>query len=64
LVAKLERFGSLSETDDMALAGLLSTQLVYAQFVAHYRPAGAVGGDDDVKLVIRRSAEPVPSGPN
>jgi asparagine synthase (glutamine-hydrolysing) len=55
LLKKLDRLGSLSETDDMALAGLLSTQLVYRQFVADYRPLVALDERDDVKVIIRRT---------
>ena len=55
LLKKLDRFGSLSETDDMALAGLLSTQLVHWQFVSAFRPPVGLGAQDDVKTVIRRT---------
>jgi asparagine synthase (glutamine-hydrolysing) len=34
LLKKLDRFGELGETDEMALTGILSTQLVHQQFVA------------------------------
>jgi asparagine synthase (glutamine-hydrolysing) len=60
LLKKLDRFGSLGETDDMALAGLLSTQLVYRQFVADYRPPPPLDRRDDVKVIIRRTA-PAPA---
>jgi asparagine synthase (glutamine-hydrolysing) len=56
LLNKIERLGTLGETDDMALAGLLSTQLVYQQFVAGRRYVGRrppVDDQDDVKVVIR-----------
>jgi asparagine synthase (glutamine-hydrolysing) len=53
LLNKLDRFGALSESDDMTLAGLLSTQLVYQQFVADYQPAPPLDEQDDVKVVIR-----------
>jgi asparagine synthase (glutamine-hydrolysing) len=55
LLKKLQRFGSLGESDDMALAGLLSTQLVHRQFVADYRVSAPLDDQDDVKTVIRRS---------
>jgi asparagine synthase (glutamine-hydrolysing) len=60
LLKKIQRLGTLSESDDMALAGLLSTQLVHRQFVADYGPLPPLGDQDDVKIVIRR-LEPVPA---
>ena len=53
LLKKLDRFGTLGETDDMALAGILSTQLVYRRFVADGSAAVPLGGDDNVKTVVR-----------
>jgi asparagine synthase (glutamine-hydrolysing) len=53
LQRKLERTGSLGETDDMALAGVLSTQLVYQHFVADYPAAEGLRDDDRVKIVQR-----------
>ncbi|MCZ7667325.1 MAG: hypothetical protein M5U34_09005 [Chloroflexi bacterium] len=47
----MERLGQLSESDDMALAGILSTQLVYQQFVAHPQPVPPVTPQDDVKSI-------------
>jgi asparagine synthase (glutamine-hydrolysing) len=58
LLKKLRRFGSLGESDDMALAGLLSTQLVHRKFVAERRSGDALpplDDRDDVKTVIRRN---------
>lgn len=55
LAKKVERFGQLGETDDMTLAGVLSTQLVYQQFVADFRRAAPIDpARDDIKLVDRR----------
>jgi hypothetical protein len=51
LVGKLRQGSPLSETDDMALAGIISTQLVERQFVSGFRRAPAIDGDDDVKVV-------------
>ncbi len=53
LVRKIQRVKTLGETDDMMLAGLLSTQLVHQQFVQDYRIPKPIGDDDDVKIVIR-----------
>ena len=55
LTAKLDRGLPLGETDDMALAGILSTQLVVHQFVSRFPKPPAVGGDDDVKVIIHRT---------
>jgi asparagine synthase (glutamine-hydrolysing) len=53
LTAKLAGGGAVGETDDMALAGILSAQLLHRQFVSH-RPAPVpIGDGDDVKLVAR-----------
>ncbi|MBN1933388.1 MAG: asparagine synthase (glutamine-hydrolyzing) [Anaerolineae bacterium] len=54
LVKKISRWGELGETDDMALAGILSTQLVHRQFVTDYQPGPALNERDDVKWVLRR----------
>ena len=52
LVAKLKRGLPLGETDDMALAGIVSTQLVDRQFVSSRRPSLALDDTDDVKVVV------------
>ncbi|MFO1305234.1 MAG: asparagine synthase (glutamine-hydrolyzing) [Burkholderiales bacterium] len=39
LLAKVQRGGSLGETDDMALAGVVSTQLLHERFVDGFRRA-------------------------
>lgn len=53
LINKVERLGQLSESDDMTLAGILSTQLVYQQFVAHPQPGPPLTPQDDVKSINR-----------
>ncbi|MFH1919174.1 MAG: asparagine synthase (glutamine-hydrolyzing) [Planctomycetota bacterium] len=53
LVRKIARFGSLGETDDMALAGVLSTQLVHRLFVDEYHAPPPLGEGDDIKIVNR-----------
>lgn len=58
LVAKLEEGRPLGETDDMALAGILSTQLVDWHFMSGRSPAPPLGENDDVKVVVARG----PSG--
>jgi asparagine synthase (glutamine-hydrolysing) len=52
LTAKLERGLPLSETDDMALVGVLSTQLVYNQFVSDFKQPAPLDASDDVKVVL------------
>ncbi len=56
LVAKLKRGLPLGETDDMALAGIISTQLVDRQFVSSIRPSSALDDTDDVKVVIGKGS--------
>lgn len=51
LVAKLRSGRPLGETDDMALAGIISTQLLHRQFVTDPRTASPLGEGDDVKVV-------------
>ena len=53
LVAKLKRGLPLGETDDMALAGIVSTQLVDRQFISDPRPPSPLDDADDVKVVAR-----------
>lgn len=53
LQQKLQRHHTLSETDEMALAGILSTQLVHHHFVANFRRAQPIGQQDDIKEVHR-----------
>ncbi|MCP4420543.1 MAG: asparagine synthase (glutamine-hydrolyzing) [Chloroflexi bacterium] len=53
LQKKLTRFGTLGEVDEMALAGILSTQLVWQQFIAQPRPSQPIEQADNLKIVIR-----------
>jgi asparagine synthase (glutamine-hydrolysing) len=55
LVRKLDSGQSLGETDDMALVGVLSTQLVHEQFIANFRHAPTLTPNDDVKVVVQRT---------
>jgi asparagine synthase (glutamine-hydrolysing) len=54
LTAKLERGLPLGETDDMALAGILSTQLVARQFLSDFAKPSPIDSSDDVKVVVHR----------
>lgn len=53
LVAKLRHGRPLGETDDMALAGIVSTQLLHRQFVSSPRTSPPLGEGDDIKVVAR-----------
>jgi hypothetical protein len=54
LLSKLETLDSPSEIDNMALVGILSSQLVYDQFVDEF-PAGRDCSASPSLLVDRRS---------
>jgi asparagine synthase (glutamine-hydrolysing) len=54
LVAKLQSGAAVGEMDDMALAGILSTQLVHQQFVANFRMPAPLSQRDDVKVCRAR----------
>jgi asparagine synthase (glutamine-hydrolysing) len=56
LVAKLKQGLPLSETDDMALAGIISTELVDRQFMSGSRSCSPLNCDDDVKVVIKKGS--------
>jgi asparagine synthase (glutamine-hydrolysing) len=53
LVQKIERGMRLSETDDMALAGILSTQLIYLQFISDFKMPPPLSAAEDVKVCLR-----------
>jgi asparagine synthase (glutamine-hydrolysing) len=53
LVDKIKRFGRLSETDDMALAGILSTQLIHHQFIDNFKKNSPLSDRDDIKICYR-----------
>jgi len=59
MVDKVSRSGRLSETDDMALAGILSTQLVYKSFVDDFRLALPLAAPDDVKVCRKKIGQGV-----
>jgi len=50
LVQKVNRGMPLGETDDMALAGIISSQLVHFHFVKHFRTLPPIDERDDVKI--------------
>lgn len=49
-INKLEQSQRSSETDDMALAGILSSQLIYALFVADFKLPPALNAQDNIKI--------------
>ncbi len=57
MVRKVSQGGRLSETDDMALAGILSAQLVHQQFVADFRMPLPLSPADPVKVCNFKSAQ-------
>lgn len=50
LLTKARQGQTMSESDDMALAGILSTQLLHSQFVAGFTPRPPLGNHDKVKV--------------
>jgi asparagine synthase (glutamine-hydrolysing) len=54
LVAKLQAGAPVGEMDDMALAGILSSQLVHQQFVTDFRMPAPLSERDDVKVCRAR----------
>ena len=52
LVSKARRGNSLSETDEMALVGILSSQLVFQQFIADFTLKAPLSEKDDIKVCL------------
>ena len=52
LVDKVDQGQFLGETDDMALAGVISSQLVHHQFIREFKARSPLGAGDDVKVCI------------
>jgi asparagine synthase (glutamine-hydrolysing) len=61
LVRKIDSGRPLSETDDMALAGVISTQLVYTQFISDFQAHPPLSESDEVLVRIGRKKTPTPS---
>jgi asparagine synthase (glutamine-hydrolysing) len=57
MVAQWRTGKPMGETDDMALVGVISTQLLHSRFVSDFRPADPLGDRDDVKVVDRTSVQ-------
>jgi asparagine synthase (glutamine-hydrolysing) len=57
LVRKVANGATIGETDEMALAGMLSSQLLYRQFVREFTLARPIGEDrDDIKVCLQDRA--------
>lgn len=52
MVKKIDRGIKLGETDDMALVGALSSQLIYQQFIRDFRLPPPLSATDDVKVCV------------
>jgi len=52
MVKKIQNGMSLSETDDMALAGIISTQLVYTQFIDDFKLPPPISDTDRIKVCL------------
>ncbi len=61
LIGKIESGRAVGETDDMALVGIISTQLAHHQFVQDFQAVTPLSETDDVKICDRRtSLSPTP----
>ena len=56
LMAKIDLGQPIGETDDMAVAGILSTQIVHHRFVQGFRLSPPLSSHDDVLLCDHRSS--------
>ena len=59
LAAKARQGGALGETDDMALVGILSTQLLHRRFIADFQTGKPISESDNLKVIDRRCLAPV-----
>jgi asparagine synthase (glutamine-hydrolysing) len=50
LVTKMNNRAPIGETDEMALAGIISTQLLHHQFVASFKMPPPLSHNDSVKV--------------
>ena len=56
LVARIDQGYIPGETDEMALVGILSSQLLHHQFVSRFEPSAPLTADDDIKRCDRRDS--------
>ena len=57
LITKIEHGGQIGETDDMALVGIISTQLLHQQFIESRPISEGLRDTDDVKICDFRSTK-------
>jgi asparagine synthase (glutamine-hydrolysing) len=55
LVHKIDASSAIGQTDDMALAGILSTLLLHQQFVTNFRKSKPLDGNDAIKICKTKS---------
>ena len=53
LVNKAKQANRLSETDEMALVGILSSQLVFMQFIEDFKTTPPLSDSEDIKIISR-----------
>ena len=53
LVKKAKQVNRLSETDEMALVGILSSQLVFTQFIEDFKKQPSLSDSEDIKIISR-----------
>ena len=58
MVKKIQNGMALSETDDMALAGIISSQLVYTQFIQDFKSYPPISDTDNIKICLGPGARP------
>jgi len=56
LVSRIQEGRIVGETDDMALVGILSTQILHRKFLKEFLPSAPLGEKDDLK-VCRQKAQ-------
>jgi len=59
LVNKIQAGAAVGETDDMALAGLLSSQLVHELFICNFRRLEPLSAKDRVKVCLGKDSQKV-----
>jgi asparagine synthase (glutamine-hydrolysing) len=57
LLDKIQKNAPIGETDDMALAGIMSTQLLQKHFVTGFRLAAPLSENDDVKVCSQSQSQ-------
>lgn len=50
LIGKIENGGKIGETDEMALAGILSTQLLHELFIRNFKTSPPISESDTIKV--------------